>query len=207
MSTKGNEDYIKSLKANTHRIVTSHQEAVENQNLQTEFLLSLNSNSSKKQASENIDNKPSTNTLVVNKNISKDVGRIIVSIFIKFLVTITPHIKDIKYIYYSCYALISINVLYLIIKLNKINGLKEKTDDDNELIIPLTLNDAILRTEINDNTNTQSTKSFFRNIETTPLSRKKIMSPESTSIRNEKPNAADSSYTLSSKFTYKINKN
>lgn len=207
MSAKINEDYIKSLKANTHKIVRSHQEAVDNQNLQTEFFLSLNNNSSKKYVSENIDNTPSSNTLVVNKNISKDVGRIIISIFIKFLVTVTPYIKNIKYIHYSCYALISINVLYLIIKLNKINGLKEKADDDNELIIPLTLNDSILRTEINNNTNTQSTKSFFRNIETTPLSRRKVISPEITNIHNEKPNAADSSYTLSSKFTYKINKN
>lgn len=206
MSTKGNEDYIKSLKANTHKIVTSHQEAADNQNLQAEFLLSLKNSSGNKHACESIDNAHSTNTLIVNKNISKDVGRIIISIFIKFFVTLTPYIKHINYAHYTCYALISVNLLYLVMKLKKINALKEKTDDDHELIIPLTLNDAIMRTEINDNTNTQSTKSFFRNIETTPLSRKKLMNPENTNIHNEKPNAVDSSYTLSSKFTYKINK-
>lgn len=206
MSTNGNDDYVKSLKANTHRIVTSHQQAADNQNLQTEFLLSLNKNSNEKYASGNSENNNPTNKIVANKNISKDVSRIIISIFIKFLTNITPYVKDIEYIHYCCYVLIFINVLYLIIKLNKINGLKENVDE-NKLLIPLNLNDAILRTEINDNTNTQSTKSFFRNIETTPLSRKQVMNPENTNIQKEKPNAADSSYTLSSKFTYKINKN
>lgn len=92
------------------------------------------------------------------------------------------------------------------LKLNKINSFEKKKQKEDDLIIPININNAILRTEINtNNTNTQSTKSFFKNIETTPLSNRTSKNLGASINNDDKTNAADSSYTLSSKFAYKIN--
>lgn len=199
------DDLIKSLKTNTRKMVSAHHEAVENQNNETEFLLSLDKKSLKKNTDESdvhsqIDNK------IVNKNVDKDVGRIIISVFINLLIKVTPYINTFKYIHYASYALITINILYLLLKLKKINTFEQNKKKNDDLIIPININNAILRTEINNsNTNTQSTKSFFKNIETTPLSKRTSLT-SGTAIGTDKTNNIDSSYTLSSKFTYKINK-
>ena len=201
------DDLIKSLKTNTHKIINTHHEAIENQNFESEFLLSLDRKSSKQALNADESDAQNYNTSkFVNKSIDKDVGRIIISVFINLLVKITPYIKKFKYIHYSSYVLITVNVLYLMLKLNKINSFEKKKQKEDDLIIPININNAILRTEINtNNTNTQSTKSFFKNIETTPLSNRTSKNLGASINNDDKTNAADSSYTLSSKFAYKIN--
>ncbi|XBW36317.1 hypothetical protein QEN19_001899 [Hanseniaspora menglaensis] len=153
---------------------------------------------------------------ITNKNIEKDVKRIIISIFIHLILKIF-NIKNLFVIQVFSNFLIFINVMYLIVKIvlitrqNNINKGKNALDNNPSILETIDIIKTYKNNKKETNTFDDLTdnffvkKTFFDNISVTPLKQKQKETNSLTKNMNTNMNSVESSYIPSSKFNYKIN--
>lgn len=148
---------------------------------------------------------------IPNRNIEKDVKRILISILIHLLVKIFN--KKHYLISFASYLLVFINVLYLVAKVvilirndNVVSKTNNEINNNNmlktiELINTYKNKNQFPSSFDNSTDSTFAKKTFFDNIEDTPLRQRR---KSATLVLNKTKNTVESSYIPSSKFNYKL---
>lgn len=150
-------------------------------------------------------------TQLPNRNIEKDVKRILISILIHLLVKIFN--KKYYVISVCSYLLVLVNIVYLVAKvviLIRNDNIISKTNNDinnNNMLKTIEL----INTYKNNNQfpssfdisseDTLAKKTFFDNIQDTPLRQRR---KSATLVLSKTKNSVESSYIPSSKFNYKL---